>query len=235
MKTINVLLAGNFPVFRQGLQALLEAEADIVVVGEAQNGRAAVELTKKLFPDAVIMDVAVPGPEDVESARQILEEAPGTRVLALSRHSDDPYFHQLKEAGVTGCLLSQTSGADLIKAVRATMSGSAFSPAISNRLGRQYQPAFLSARPVRRLMSMLTTRELEVWQLIAEGQASKQIAFDLFISVKTVEKHRQNLMNKLNIHHVAGLTRYAIAEGIIKAVPEGRSSLVPWAAPAIAR
>jgi DNA-binding NarL/FixJ family response regulator len=137
---------------------------------------------------------------------------------------------------VTGCLLSQTSGADLIKAVRATTTGNAcFSPAIPNRLARQYHPAFLSARPVRRLMSMLTTRELEVWQLIAEGQASKQIAFDLFISVKTVEKHRQNLMNKLNIHHVAGLTRYAIAEGIIKAVPEERNSLVPWPASAIAR
>jgi DNA-binding NarL/FixJ family response regulator len=217
MQKIRVLLADDHTVVRQGLRALLEAEPDIVVAGEADNGRLAVQLTAKLLPDVVVMDIAMPMLNGLEATRQIIKDTPTAKVLVLSSYSDDEYVHQLTESGAAGYLLKQTAAADLIKAVREASKGNAFfSPAISKRLLDQYREAFLRGIPVRKRADLLTSRESEVLQLIAEGKPNKQIAADLCISIKTVEKHRQQVMNKLNIHDVAGLTRYAISKGIIE-------------------
>ena len=217
MEKIKVLLADDHTIVRQGLRVLLESEPDITVVGEAATGREAVQLTKRLLPDVVVMDIAMPNLNGVEATRQITKEVPGVKLLVLSSYNDDEYVHQVTGAGATGYLLKQTAAIDLIKAVRETKNGNAFfSPAISKRLVERYREAFLNGAPVKEGTSQLTSREAEVLQLIAEGKANKQIAAELCISIKTVEKHRQHLMEKLNIHDTAGLTRYAISSGIIE-------------------
>lgn len=214
---IRVLLADDHTVVRQGLRVLLEAEPDIAVVGEAETGRQAVQLAKKLSPDVIVMDIAMPNLNGLEATRQIAKEVPAAKLLVLSSYNDDEYVHQVTEAGATGYLLKQTAATDLIKAVRETKNGNAFfSPAISKRLVERYREAFLQGAPFKRRTDLLTSREAEVLQLIAEGLANKQIAAELCISIKTVEKHRQQVMNKLNIHDIAGLTRYAISRGIIE-------------------
>lgn len=220
MNKIRVLLADDHMVVRQGLRVLLEAEEDIGIVGEAETGRQAVQLVKKLQPDVVVMDIAMPMLNGLEATRQILREVPSTKVLVLSSYSDDEYVHQLTEAGAAGYLLKQTAANDLIKAIREAKKGNAFfSPAISKRLLDSYREAFLNGTPVRKRTDFLTSRESEVLQLVAEGKPNKQIAAELGISIKTVEKHRQQLMNKLNLHDVAGLTRYAMSKGIIESGP----------------
>jgi DNA-binding NarL/FixJ family response regulator len=217
MQKIKVLLADDHTVVRQGLRALLEAEPDIAVVGEAGNGRDAVQMAKRLLPDVVIMDIAMPSLNGVEATRQITKEVPTAKLLILSSYNDDEYVHQVTGAGATGYLLKQTAATELIKAVRETRNGNAyFSPAISKRLMERYREAVLTGAPVRKQADLLTSREAEVLQLIAEGRANKQIAAELCISIKTVEKHRQQVMNKLNIHDIAGLTRYAISKGVIE-------------------
>jgi DNA-binding NarL/FixJ family response regulator len=220
MEKIKVLLVDDHTVVRQGLRVLLEAEQDIEIVGEADTGRQAVQLTRKLAPDVVVMDIAMPNLNGLEATRQILKEMPRAKVLVLSSYSDDEYVHQMTEAGAAGYLLKQTAATDLIKAIREARKGNAFfSPSISKRLLDQYREAFLKGVPVKKRTDLLTSRESEVLQLIAEGKPNKQIASDLSISIKTVEKHRQQLMNKLNIHEVAGLTRYAISKGVIESNP----------------
>src|SRR5213592_1716160 len=217
MPAITVLLADDHMVVRQGLRALLQTERDIEIVGEAETGRQAVRLAKTLKPDVVVMDIALPQLTGLEATRQILKEVPSSKVIILSSYSDDEYVHQLTEAGAAGYLLKQTAAADLIKAVREAKKGNAFfSPAISKRLMNHYRETLLRGVPVRRRTDVLTSREADVLQLIAEGKANKQIAAELSVSVKTVEKHRQQVMNKLGIHDVAGLTRHAIAKGIIE-------------------
>jgi len=217
MEKIRVLLADDHTVVRQGLKALLEAEQDIAVVGEANTGREAVQLTKKLLPEVVVMDIAMPNLNGLEATRQIAKEVPMTKLLVLSSYNDDEYVHQVTEAGAMGYLLKQTAATDLIKAVREARKGNAFfSPAISRRLVERYREAFLNGVPVKKRNDLLTSRESEVLQLIAEGKPNKQIAAELCISIKTVEKHRQQVMNKLHIHDVAGLTRYAISKGIVE-------------------
>jgi DNA-binding NarL/FixJ family response regulator len=220
MVKIKVLLVDDHTVVRQGLRVLLEAEPDIVVVDEAETGRQAVQLARKHSPDVIVMDIAMPNLNGLEATRQILKETPHAKVLVLSSYGDDEYVHQLTEAGASGYLLKQTAATDLIKAIHETRKGNAFfSPAISKRLLDHYREAFLKGVPDRKRTDLLTSREAEVLQLIAEGKPNKQIASDLCISIKTVEKHRQQLMNKLNIHEVAGLTRYAISRGIIESNP----------------
>jgi DNA-binding NarL/FixJ family response regulator len=217
MEKTKVLLADDHTVVRQGLRALLEAEPDIAIVGEAENGRQALRLTLKLSPDVVLMDVAMPLLNGLEATRQIIKEAPATKVLILSSYSDDEYVHQVTEAGAAGYLIKQTAVTDLIRAVRECKNGNAFfSPAISKRLLEQCREAFMRGAPEGARVGRLTSRESEVLQMVAEGKVNKQIAAELCLSVKTVEKHRQQVMNKLNIHDVAGLTRYAISKGIIK-------------------
>jgi DNA-binding NarL/FixJ family response regulator len=216
MKKIGVLLADDHAVVRQGLRALLEAEGDIVVVGEVENGRLAVAQTKKLLPDVVVMDVAMPGMNGAEATRQIVRNVPSAKVLVLTSYGDDDYVTQLLDAGASGYLLKQTAAADLLKAIRQVRGGNAFfSPAIAKRL-RQDDRETSAGSPSTTKLSKLTSREAEVLQLVAEGFANKQIAAELTISIKTVEKHRQQAMNKLNIHDIAGLTRYAIAKGWVE-------------------
>lgn len=216
MKKIAVLLVDDHAVVRQGLRALIEAEGDIVVVGEAENGRQAVALTKKRLPDVVVMDVAMPGMNGLEATRQIVKNVPSSKVLVLTSYGDDDYVSQLLEAGATGYLVKQTAATDLLRAIREVRAGNTFfSPTIAKRLRQHDRETFLGSQPPNRL-AKLTSREAEVLQLVAEGFANKQIAAELSISIKTVEKHRQQAMNKLNIHDVAGLTRYAIAKGWVE-------------------
>ena len=219
MQKITVLLADDHTVVRQGLRALLVAEGDIEIVGEADNGRQAVQLAKKLLPDVIVMDIAMPVLNGLEATRQITRTIPQAKVLVLSSYSDDEYVQQLTEAGAAGYLVKQTAANELLKAIREAYKGNAyFSPAIAKRLRDQCRQAF-TGQTVRKRTDYLTTREAEVLQLIAEGRANKQIAAELCISIKTVEKHRQQVMNKLGIHDVAGLTRHAIAKGIIQNNP----------------
>jgi len=220
MEKIKVLLADDHTVVRQGLRVLLETEPDITVVGEAETGRQAVRLCLKLQPDVVVMDVAMPLLNGLEAMRQIVKEVPATRVLMLSSYSDDEYVHQVTEAGAAGYLLKQTAATDLIRAIREARQGNAFfSPAISRRLLENYRAAFTKGAPAGTRTDRLTSREAEVLQLVAEGKVNKQISAELCLSIKTVEKHRQNVMNKLNLHDVARLTRYAISKGIIESSP----------------
>src|SRR5713101_2214938 len=216
MRKISVLLADDHTVVRQGLRALLAAEEDMEVVGEAENGRQAVGLAKKTPPDVVVMDVAMPLLNGLEATRQILKSVPTAKVLVLTSYGDDDCVQQLMHAGAAGYLFKQTAANDLLKAIREVQRGNAFfSPAIAKRLRDQCREAFSSGQPPRKSIE-LTSREAEVLQLIAEGSSNKQIAAELAISIKTVEKHRQQVMSKLNIHDVAGLTRHAIAKGIIE-------------------
>ena len=217
MPKTTLLLADDHTVVRQGLRALLQAEPDLHIAGEADTGRQAVQLAKSLKPDVVVMDIAMPGLNGLEATRQILKLAPNTRVLILSSYSDDEYVHQSTEAGAAGYLLKQAAVTDLVKAIREVKSGHAFySPAISRRLVQRYRETLRRGVPVKKRTDVLTSRETEVLQLIAEGKANKQIAAELGLSIKTIEKHRQHLMDKLGIHDIAGLTRYAIAKGIIE-------------------
>lgn len=217
MKKINILLADDHTVVRQGLRMLIDAEQDMSVVGEADNGRQTVQLARKLRPDIVVLDVAMPQINGLEATRQITRDLPNTRILVLSSYSDDEYVKQLTEEGASGYLVKQTAANDLIKAIREAHKGNAFfSPSISRRFLDQCRDAFtIGATRSPKKTGRLTAREAEVLRLIAEGRANKQIASELAISIKTVEKHRQQVMNKLGIHDVAGLTRHAIAKGIV--------------------
>jgi DNA-binding NarL/FixJ family response regulator len=215
MKCITVLLAEDHTIVREGFRKLLESESDIEVVGEAQTGRQAVELTKKLRPAVVVMDIAMPLLNGLEATRQIHKAFPATKVVILSAHNDDAYVEQAIAIGAVGFLLKQTSSHDLSNAIREVQKGNTFfSPSIAKRLHDQKMPAGNGA--LRKKVARLSSRELEVLQLIAEGKANKETAAELGISIKTVEKHRQNLMAKLNIHEISGLTRYAIGAGIIE-------------------
>jgi DNA-binding NarL/FixJ family response regulator len=218
MKPISVLLADDHTIVREGLRTLLEMEDDIEVVGEAQNGRQAVLLTKKLLPAVVVMDLAMPLLNGLEATKQILKELPATKIIVLSAHGDDAYVEQVIELGAAGYLIKQTSALVLAKAIREVHNGNRFfSPSIARRLGDLQQNSSHGANGrIKKGAAGLTSREVEVLQLIAEGMANKQAADELGISIKTVEKHRQHLMSKLDIHDTAGLTRYAINAGIVE-------------------
>lgn len=215
MKRITVLLAEDHAIVREGFRKLLENESELEIVGEAQTGREAVALTRKLRPSVVVMDIAMPLLNGLEATRQIRKAFPDTKVVMLSAHSDDAYIEQAIAIGASGFLLKQTSSHDLSRAIREVEKGNTFfSASISKRLRDQKSP--VRGEALRRKVAHLSSRELEVLQLIAEGKANKQTAAELGISIKTVEKHRQNLMAKLNIHEISGLTRYAIGAGIIE-------------------
>jgi DNA-binding NarL/FixJ family response regulator len=217
MKRITVLLADDHTVVREGLRALLEKERDIEVVGEAETGREAVELALKLRPAVVVMDIAMPLLNGLEATRQVLRAVPAPKVLILSAHNEDEYVAQVTEAGALGYLVKQTSSRLLSRAIREVHKGNAFfSPSIAKRLQDQKEKSAGSPGLSKKTGVRLTSREVEIIQLIAEGKANKQVAAELGISHKTVEKHREHLMRKLDIHDTAGLTRYAIAEGIIE-------------------
>jgi DNA-binding NarL/FixJ family response regulator len=217
MKRITVLLAEDHQIVREGFRALLKHERDIEVVGEAANGREAVRLTRKLRPAVVVMDIAMPVLNGLEATRQIRKDFPDTKVLILSAHSDDAYVEQVAVVGASGFLLKQTSSDNLATAIREVQKGNTFfSPAISKRLHDRSEKSVDREGNFKKKTNRLSSREVEVLQLIAEGKPNKQVAAELGVAFKTIDKHRQHLMAKLNIHDVAGLTRYAIAEGIIE-------------------
>ena len=175
------------------------------------------QLTRKLRPAVVVMDIAMPLLNGLEATRQIRKAFPDTKVLILSAHSDDAYVEQATAFGAAGFLLKQTSSHDLAKAIREVQKGNTFfSPSIAKRLHDRDQKSLDRGGQLKKKGNRLSSREVEVLQLIAEGKANKQVAAELGISIKTVEKHRQHLMSKLDIHDTAGLTRYAIGAGIIE-------------------
>ncbi len=218
MKKITVLLAEDHMIVRQGLRSLLQQEEDIEVIGEAENGRQAVARTSLLNPDVLVMDIAMPLLNGLEATRQILRISSATKVLILSAHGDDAYVGEAMALGASGFIIKQTAAHNLSKAIRSVFGGNQyFSPSVSRRLSlHHFSPCPKGATAPPKEAHLLSSREMEVLQLIAEGKANKESAAELGISIKTVEKHRQNLMEKLNIHHTAGLTRYAISAGVIE-------------------
>ena len=215
-KSINVLLAEDHAIVRQGLCALLKADGAFVIVGEAKTGREAVDMARTLRPDVILMDIAMPVLNGLEATRQILTADPAAKVIILSAHSDDAYIERMTAAGVAGFLEKQTSAEILTKAIREVAKGGTFfSPSIARRLNAENKFRDRDGMLQPRARN-LTARESEVFQLVAEGAANKQVAARLGISIKTVEKHREHLMAKLDIHDTAGLTRYAIAAGVIE-------------------
>ena len=216
-KQITVMLAEDHAIVRQGLCALLKADGQFLIVGEARTGREAVEMAQKLRPNVILMDIALPVLNGLEATRQILAANPAAKVVVLSAHSDDVYVEKMIEAGAAGFLEKQTSAEVLTKAVcEVAKGGTYFSPAIAKRLAQDQSKPRGRDGLLKPNGARLTSRESEVLQLVAEGSANKQVAAELGISIKTVEKHRQHLMDKLNIHDTAGLTRYAIKAGVIE-------------------
>jgi len=217
MRTLTILLAEDHAVVRDGLRAFLQIVDGFTVVGEATTGREAVELACRLHPAVIVMDVAMPKLNGCEATRQILLDNPSAKVLALSARSDDEYVARMIAAGAVGFVEKQSSGDVLLRAIREVSEGrNYFSPAITKRLLEINRKAREQGLSSGRLQPVLTSREEEVLQLVAEGAPNKQIASELGISAKTVDKHRQQLMNKLGIHDTAGLTRYAISSGAIE-------------------
>src|SRR5471032_2917989 len=217
MKRITVLLAEDHMIVREGFRKMLELEGDFEIVGEAQDGRKAVALVKKFRPEVVLMDIAMPLLNGLEAARQTLKTVPTTKVIMLSAHSDDAYVKNATDSGAMGFLLKQTSAHEVCRAIREVHKGKTFfSPSISKRQDRLNTQSPNRAGKLKRKIAELTSREMEVLQLIAEGKANKESAAELGIGIKTVEKHREHLMDKLDIHDTAGLTRYAIGAGIIE-------------------
>ena len=211
-------------IVRQGLKYLLQTAAEMEVVGEAETGEAAVREAKALKPHVVLLDIAMPLLNGIDAARQIHKQVPGTRILMLSTYHQEQEVRLAIAAGAEGYMMKEGASGELLTAVREISRGNSFfSPAISRRMARQTQGAFVRQGAKALPAQALTGREVEVLLLLANGGRNKEIGEKLEISIKTVEKHRQTLMNKLHIHEPAGLTRYAIAQGM---VPCERPSLV---------
>jgi DNA-binding NarL/FixJ family response regulator len=212
---LRILLADDHTIMRNGLRLLLERQSDFVVVGEAENGREAVELAARENPDIVIMDIGMPVLNGIEAAKRISEVQPKTAVVVLSMHSDESYILRALKSGARGYLLKDSAEADLIGAVRAVAAGKAFfSPAVSKVLADDYIRQ-IRQKGVEDSYELLTTRERELLQLVAEGRSTKEIASQLNLSPHTVDTHRGNIMHKLNVHSVPELILYAVRRGII--------------------
>ncbi|MGA3018156.1 MAG: response regulator transcription factor [Bryobacteraceae bacterium] len=215
MKTIRILLADDHTVVRKGLRLLLESQAGFLVIADAADGREAVALAERHAPDVVVMDVAMPALNGIEAARQITAKQPQTAVVFLSMHSDEGYVLKALKAGARAYILKDSAEYDLINAVKAVSDGKAFfSPAISKMLVEDYMRQ-MQERQVEDSFELLTTREREVLQLLAEGRSNKEVAAVLNLSLYTVETHRGNILQKLNLHSVAELILYAIRKGVI--------------------
>lgn len=214
---ITVLLAEDHDIVLEGLRMLLSLEDDMKVISVSKTGREAVKRTKELRPSVVVMDIAMPVLNGLEATRQILKAVPDTKVLVLSAHSDDAYIDQFIALGTSGYISKESSMSILAQAIREVYKGKMFfGPSISKRLHDRNRTSLNGKGQIKKQNVHLSAREVEVLQLIAEGMANKQIASELEISIKTIEKHRQHLMEKLSIHDTAGLTRYAISAGIIE-------------------
>ena len=211
MKRIRILLADDHAVVRQGFKMILDAQADMEIVGEAGNGREAVELAEQLRPDVVVMDVSMPELNGIEATRRLASSAPRARVVALSMHKDSVYVREILRAGARGYLLKDSGAADLVAAIRAVASGESYlSPAVSNAVLDDYR------RHATNPIDLLTSREREVLQLLAEGKTNKEIAGVLNLSVYTVEAHRGRILEKLNLHSIGELVRFAVRNGLIE-------------------
>jgi DNA-binding NarL/FixJ family response regulator len=218
MKNITVLIAEDHTIVREGLLMLLKREEGIEVIAQVEDGREAVKLAAKLQPDVIVMDIAMPHLNGIEATRQIMQARPEAKVLILSAHADDAYVQTIMALGASGYLIKQIAAEVLPEAIRRVHQGKkCLSPTVADRRKHHRQRAHDRGEiRTSKDAPALTSREVEVLQLIAEGRANKESAQELHISVKTVEKHRQSLMDKLNIHDTAGLTRHAIAVGIIE-------------------
>lgn len=215
MSNIRVLLADDHIIMRKGLRLLLERQSNITVVGEASDGRECVELAQAEKPDVVVMDLAMPNLNGIEAARQIVMQNPEIAVAVLSMHSDESYVIRALKAGARAYLLKDSAESDLIGAIKALSDGkSFFSPAISRLLVEDYMRA-LERKGVEDSYELLTTREREILQLLAEGKSNKEVANMLNLSLYTVETHRTHILQKLNLHTVPELILYAVRKGII--------------------
>jgi len=209
-KKTRILLADDHAVVRNGFRRILSAEADMDVVGEAANGQEALDRAAELQPDVVVMDVTMPELNGIEATRRLMESSPRTRVLALSMHKDGVYVREILRAGARGYLLKDSGESDLLAAVRAVARGEGYlSPAVSDAVLNDYR------RHVTDPVDLLTSREREVLQLIAEGKTNKEVATHLNLSVYTVEAHRGRIMEKLNLHSTGELVRFALRNGLI--------------------
>jgi two-component system response regulator NreC len=215
MNPIRILLADDHTVMRNGLRLLLERQTNLTVVGEASDGREAVRVAEAVSPDVVVMDIAMPNLNGIEAARQITCTRPGTAIVILSMHSDESYVIRALKAGARAYLLKDSAEGDLIAAIHAIAEGkSFFSPAISRILVEDYMRQ-LALRHVEDTYELLTAREREILQLLAEGKSNKEAAAMLNLSVYTVETHRTHILQKLNVHNVPELILYAVRKGII--------------------
>ena len=210
---IKVLIADDHQIVRQGLRTLLEREPDLEVVAEAENGRSTVRLARESHPEVIIMDVAMPDMNGIEATRQIISEMPKVKVIALSMYADRRFVANMLKAGASGYLLKDCASEELVRAIRVVLTHKTFlSPGVADIVVKDYVQAPLGREAS--VFSILSNREREVLQLMAEGRSTNQIAECLHVSVKTVETHRQQMMQKLKMHSVAELTKYAIREGL---------------------
>jgi two-component system response regulator NreC len=215
MEKIRVFLVDDHTVVRQGLRRILESDEEIEIVGEAGDGRTAINLVQKLRPHVVVMDVAMPELNGIEATRQIIKRVEGAKILVLSMHGDDVYVRQALKAGARGYLLKDSEDLDLIKAVKAIRAGgSFFSPPVSKVVLSGYLGDKVDGES-EDSVARLTDREREVLQLIAEGKTNKEVAHALTVSVNTVETHRKHIMEKLDLHNTAELVRFAIRTKIV--------------------
>jgi two-component system, NarL family, response regulator NreC len=213
--TIRVLLADDHAMLRSGLRALLSAEPDMEVVGEAGNGEEAVRLTERLKPDVVVMDISMPVMDGLAATKEIAEKVPGTRVLVLTMHAEEQYLLKVLESGGSGYVLKRSADTELMEAIRTVHRGEAFLyPSATQLLLRAYRRG---ERPEPPAGGKLSDREAEVLRLTAEGYSNTEIGGQLYLSPKTVDTYRQRIMEKLGLHHRAELVRYALATGLLRA------------------
>ncbi len=215
MTPIRVLLAEDHTIVREGLRMLLDAQPDIEVVAEAENGRAAVQLAREHHPDVAILDISMPELNGLEATRMIRNVSPRTQVLILTMHESDEYFFQAVDAGAAGYVLKKVAAEDLVRAVRAVAQGDAFLyPSVARRLLERYRRE--RAAPSATGFESLSEREREVFMLLAQGLTNQQIAEKLVLSPSTVQTYRARIMEKLGFHNIADLIRYAIRHGLIE-------------------
>lgn len=215
MKKLRILLADDHIVMRTGLRALLERQPNLEVVGESENGRNTIDLASSLKPDVVIMDIGMPVLNGIEATKTVVTEHPATAVIILSMHADESYVMRALKAGARGYLLKDSAPADLLSAIQAvSQNKSFFSPKVSRILAEDYVRVLKQKGGVDSY-DLLTSREREILQLLAEGKANKEVATTLNISPYTVETHRKHILEKLNLHNPAELILYAVRKGII--------------------
>jgi DNA-binding NarL/FixJ family response regulator len=216
MSKIRVFLVDDHTVVRQGIRRILESDGDIKVEGEASSGRVAVNMVPRLRPNVVVMDIALPELNGIEATRQIVKHGGGARVLILTMHAEESYVRESLRAGARGYILKDADPAELIQAVKAVSRGeSVFSPAVSRAMLDGYVFGEGNAREADAKLQLLTDREREVLQLIAEGKSSKEVAALMAVSIHTVDSHRKHLMEKLDLHNTAQLVRFAVQTRLV--------------------